>query len=86
MEAGTALLVNAGTCKKISYNFKNLPAPSPKDQGINLMDFMKGEKQVLIPGDIEREMEEVRMKEGIPLLQQVIDDLNSLAVKFKVDF
>ncbi|MBA3674364.1 MAG: Ldh family oxidoreductase [Chitinophagaceae bacterium] len=45
---------------------------------------IKGEKQVLIPGDIEREMEEVRMKDGIPLLQQVIDDLNSLGEKFGI--
>ena len=47
---------------------------------------IKGEKRVFIPGDIEREMEEVRMKDGIPLLQQVVDDLNSLALKFKVGF
>ena len=47
---------------------------------------IKGENRVFIPGDIEREMEEVRMKDGIPLLQQVVDDLNSLAVKFKVGF
>ncbi len=47
---------------------------------------IKGEKQVLIPGDIEREMEDVRMKEGIPLLQQVIDDLKSLASKFEISF
>ncbi|MEJ7823332.1 MAG: Ldh family oxidoreductase, partial [Chitinophagaceae bacterium] len=47
---------------------------------------IKGEKRVFIPGDIEREMEEVRMKDGIPLLQQVVDDLKNLAVKFKVGF
>ena len=47
---------------------------------------IKGEKRVFIPGDIEREMEEVRMKDGIPLLQQVVDDLNSLAVKFNIGF
>src|ERR1035437_8617035 len=45
---------------------------------------IEGEKRVFIPGDIEREMEEVRMKEGIPLLQQVIDDLNSLGEKFGI--
>ncbi|MDB5199882.1 MAG: Ldh family oxidoreductase [Chitinophagaceae bacterium] len=44
----------------------------------------KGEKRVYIPGDMEREWEEERMKEGIPLLQPVIDDLNSLALKFEV--
>lgn len=47
---------------------------------------IKGEKQVFIPGDIEREMEKVRMKEGIPLLQPVIDDLKVLAEKFEVKF
>ena len=45
---------------------------------------VKGKDRVFIPGDIEREMEEVRSKEGIPLLQPVIDDLNSLAVKFGI--
>ncbi len=45
---------------------------------------IKGEKRVFIPGDIEREMEDVRMKEGIPLLQQVIDDLISLGEKFGI--
>jgi LDH2 family malate/lactate/ureidoglycolate dehydrogenase len=45
---------------------------------------MKGKNRVFIPGDIEREMEEVRKMEGIPLLQPVIDDLNSIAAKFEV--
>lgn len=45
-----------------------------------------GEERVLIPGDIEREMEAVRMKEGIPLLQTVIDDLKKLGEKFNVKF
>jgi len=43
---------------------------------------IKGEKRVYIPGDIEREMEEERMQEGIELLQPVIDDLKSLGEKF----
>ncbi|MDQ6756942.1 MAG: Ldh family oxidoreductase [Bacteroidota bacterium] len=47
---------------------------------------VKGQKRVFIPGDIEREMEEVRMKEGIPLLKQVIEDLEKLAIKFAVEF
>ena len=46
---------------------------------------VKGEKRVFIPGDIEREMEEVRMKEGIPLLRPVIDDLKSLALRFEIE-
>ncbi len=46
---------------------------------------VKGESRVLIPGDTEREMEEIRKIEGIPLLQAVIDDLNSLADKFNIE-
>lgn len=45
---------------------------------------IKGEERVFIPGDIEREMEGVRRSEGIPLLQPVIDDLNTLAQKFEI--
>lgn len=47
---------------------------------------IKGEKRVFIPGDIEREMEVVRMKEGIPLLQPVIDDLIAIGKKLDVPF
>lgn len=38
-----------------------------------------GEKQVLIPGDIEREMESVRFGKGIPLHESVIQELQELA-------
>ncbi len=41
-------------------------------------------QKVLIPGDIEREMTHERMKNGIPLLQAVVDDLNGLGEKFGV--
>ena len=44
----------------------------------------EGERRVYIPGDIEREITEERMKEGIPLIQPVIDDLLQLADKFKI--
>jgi LDH2 family malate/lactate/ureidoglycolate dehydrogenase len=44
----------------------------------------EGFEKVIIPGDPEREMEAVRMKEGIPLLGPVVDDLNSLAEKFGI--
>ena len=47
---------------------------------------VEGEKRVYIPGDIEREMEVVRRREGIELLQPVIDDLISLGEKFGVEF
>jgi LDH2 family malate/lactate/ureidoglycolate dehydrogenase len=45
---------------------------------------VKGKDRVFIPGDIEREMEEVRRKEGIPLLQPVVDDLKKLGEKLEV--
>lgn len=43
-------------------------------------------KQVLIPGDPERELEVIRRAEGIPLLQPVVEDLQSLASRFQLDF
>ena len=43
-----------------------------------------GEERVLIPGDPEREMEAERMKNGIPLLAAVTDDLQALGNKFEV--
>ncbi len=41
---------------------------------------------VLVPGDPEREMENIRMKEGIPVVQLVVDDLKSLGKKLRVLF
>ena len=41
---------------------------------------------VQIPGDPERKMEEIRSKEGIPLLDPVIQDLKELADKFDLEF
>ncbi|MEO6328330.1 MAG: Ldh family oxidoreductase [Ginsengibacter sp.] len=42
------------------------------------------EERVYIPGDIEREITEERIKNGIPLIQAVVDDLLVLADKFKI--
>jgi L-2-hydroxycarboxylate dehydrogenase (NAD+) len=42
-------------------------------------------QKVLIPGDPEREMEAIRMKEGIPLLQNVVEDLQKVGEKFNID-
>ncbi len=39
---------------------------------------------VLIPGDPEREMEAIRMEKGIPLLDAVLNDLQALGEKLKV--
>ena len=45
-----------------------------------------GQEKVIIPGDPEREMEVERMKNGIPLLPAVVDDLKALRNKFEVAF
>ncbi len=47
---------------------------------------VNGEEQVLIPGDPEREMEENRMKAGIPILDAVEADLNLLGEKMNIKF
>jgi len=44
------------------------------------------QEKVLIPGDPEREMEEERMEKGIPVHQNVVEDLTELAKKFELDF
>ncbi len=44
------------------------------------------DQKVLIPGDPEREMTRIRLKEGIPLLLPVVNDLKSLAEKFNLEF
>lgn len=43
-------------------------------------------KKVIIPGDPERELELVRMQDGIPLLDPVIADLKGLASRFSIVF
>ena len=45
-----------------------------------------GNEKVLIPGDPERELEEERRKDGIPLLDPVVKDLTELGEKFGVKF
>ena len=45
-----------------------------------------GYSTVLIPGDPEREMENIRMKEGIPVVESVVDDLKALAEKFNIEW
>lgn len=47
---------------------------------------VEGQARVIIPGDPEREMEALRMKEGIPLLAPVVEDLKFLGEKFSVSF
>ena len=47
---------------------------------------IEGEKKVIIPGEPEREMEAERMRNGIYLLQPVIDELLELSEKLQVAF
>ena len=49
-------------------------------------DPSEGQDKVLIPGDPERELTEERMKNGIPLLDPVINDLKALGEKFNITF
>jgi len=42
------------------------------------------QEKVMIPGDPERAMEYIRMKEGIPLLEMVVEDLQSTAAIFNL--
>ena len=43
-----------------------------------------GYERVMVPGDPEREMEALRSREGIPVLQAVVENLNILAEKFSI--
>jgi LDH2 family malate/lactate/ureidoglycolate dehydrogenase len=47
---------------------------------------VEGEERVYIPGDTEREISEERMKNGIPIIKPVVDDLLQLAARFKIHF
>jgi L-2-hydroxycarboxylate dehydrogenase (NAD+) len=43
-----------------------------------------GHEKVLIPGDPEREMEELRRKEGIPLMPALVEKVNEIARELRV--
>lgn len=45
-----------------------------------------GQEKVIIPGDPEREQENIRRKVGIPLNEKVIEDLKEIAEKLQVLF
>jgi LDH2 family malate/lactate/ureidoglycolate dehydrogenase len=42
-------------------------------------------QKVLIPGDPERETEQIRRQEGIPLIDSVVEDLRKLSEKLNID-
>ena len=44
-----------------------------------------GFEKVIVPGDPEREMEADRRKNGIPLLDEVVTDLQNLGKRFEID-
>ncbi|MFY0624772.1 MAG: Ldh family oxidoreductase [Reichenbachiella sp.] len=68
----------------------------PKDDFLSHMDTwisrfrdskpVDAKNPVLIPGDPEREMEKIRSKEGVPLIDPVINDLKEIASKFDLQF
>lgn len=47
---------------------------------------VSGQPRVLIPGDPEREINEIRIKEGIPLNYKVVEDLKGLGKKLDLNF
>jgi LDH2 family malate/lactate/ureidoglycolate dehydrogenase len=47
---------------------------------------IEGQEKVFVAGDIERMYEADRMKNGIPLVDEVIDGLHVLSAKFNIDF
>ena len=47
---------------------------------------IEGEDRVIIPGDPEREMEQLRRKDGIPINPKVVEDLKELATTFSLKF
>ncbi len=49
-------------------------------------ETVEGQPKVYVPGDPEREISAIRMKEGISLLQPVVEDLKSVADKFGLEF
>ncbi len=47
---------------------------------------VRGQDRVLIPGDPERETEAIRLRDGIPLLDAVVQDLKAIGEKFEVEW
>ncbi|HEX6224134.1 MAG TPA: Ldh family oxidoreductase [Chryseolinea sp.] len=47
---------------------------------------VEGEDHLIIPGDPEREMEESRMKDGVPINPKVVQDLKELASNLSLKF
>lgn len=78
------------------FGAMRIDAFRPKEEFKNHMDNwinrfraakpIEGQPRVLIPGDPEREINAIRIKEGIPLNAKVVEDLKELAKKFDLKF
>jgi LDH2 family malate/lactate/ureidoglycolate dehydrogenase len=55
-------------------------------KGFREAKTITGQQKVLVPGDPEREMELIRMKNGIPLVDSVVSDLQETGNRFKIPF
>jgi L-2-hydroxycarboxylate dehydrogenase (NAD+) len=55
-------------------------------QGFRNAKTVPGQDKVMVPGDPEREFESIRKEQGLPLLSQVVEDLQSLSQKFSIDW
>lgn len=53
-------------------------------QGFRTARTLEGYEKVLVPGDPEREFEEERRKQGIPLLNAVVADLQELGSRMQI--
>lgn len=51
---------------------------------IKALPTMEGVKEIFVPGEIEYRVEEQRKREGIPISEQVLDDLKKLSKDFQV--
>jgi L-2-hydroxycarboxylate dehydrogenase (NAD+) len=47
---------------------------------------IEGQEKLIIPGDPEREISQIRIKEGIPLNHKVVEDLKELSARLGISF
>jgi L-2-hydroxycarboxylate dehydrogenase (NAD+) len=76
------------------FGAMRIDAFRPREEFLNHMDrwirrfrsskTVEGHTSVVIPGDPEREFEEQRRREGIPLLSSVIEDLRAVGERFGI--
>lgn len=54
-------------------------------EGIKSLETVKGVNKVLIPGEPEHRIEELRLKEGIPVSEKVLSDLKEIQKEFNLN-